>query len=174
MNSQRIKDKIRSLVKENNINFNILLRQYMYERFIERLSVSKYKFNFILKGGYYLSLLFGLGNRSTMDIDMALKSRKLSKENLLHPSLIKLENVNYTNMGVDSGYNKEKIQFKVTVSSSEIIDKDLQDSFGDRINYNLRKSLAYTFNSENLTNELYNPVFSNHYVFTTANVKWIN
>ena len=77
-------------------------------------------------------------------------------------------------MGVDSGYNKEKIQFKVTVSSNEIIDKDLQDSFGDRINYNLRKALAYTFNSENLTNELYNPVFSNHYVFTTANVKWIN
>lgn len=83
MNSQRIKGKIRSLIKENNINFNILLRQYMYERFIERLSVSKYKFNFILKGGYYLSLLFGLENRSTMDIDMALKSRKLSKENLI-------------------------------------------------------------------------------------------
>lgn len=74
MNSQRIKDKIRSLVKENNINFNILLRQYMYERFIERLSVSKYKFNFILKGGYYLSTLFGLENRSTMDIDVAVRS----------------------------------------------------------------------------------------------------
>lgn len=106
--------------------------------------------------------------------DDVYREYELSKENLLHPSLIKLENVNYTNMGVDSGYNKEKIQFKVTVSSSEIIDKDLQDSFGDRINYNLRKALAYTFNSENLTNELYNPVFSNHYVFTTANVKWIN
>ena len=89
--------------------------------------------------------------------DDVYREYELSKENLLHPSLIKLENVNYTNMGVDSGYNK-----------------DLQDSFGDRINYNLRKSLAYTFNSENLTNELYNPVFSNHYVFTTANVKWIN
>ena len=41
----------------------------MYERFIERLAISDYKLNFILKGGYYLSTLFGVWNRSTMDID---------------------------------------------------------------------------------------------------------
>ena len=44
----------------------------MYERFIERLSKSKYKDNFILKGGFYLSALFGIDKRDTMDIDTTL------------------------------------------------------------------------------------------------------
>lgn len=105
--------------------------------------------------------------------DDVYREYELSKEDLLHPSLIKLVNINYTNMGMDLSYNKEKIQFKVTVESSTILDKTLQDSMGDWINYHLRKSLAITFNSENLTNELYNPVFSKDYVFTTANVRWI-
>lgn len=83
MNSQRIKDKLKILSKEKNVNFNILLREYMYDRFIERLSVSNYKYDFILKGGYYLSLVFGIENRSTMDIDAALKNRLLSKDNLI-------------------------------------------------------------------------------------------
>lgn len=46
----------------------------MYERFLERLSLSEYKYNFIIKGGFYLSTLFGLENRSTMDIDAAVRS----------------------------------------------------------------------------------------------------
>lgn len=82
--SQSIKDKLKNIVKNKNVNFNVLLREYMYERFIERLSVSKYKFNFILKGGYYLSTLFGIENRSTMDIDACLKDSELSIENLLN------------------------------------------------------------------------------------------
>ena len=47
------------------------------------------------------------------------------------------------------------------------------DLIGDRINYNLRKSIALSFNSTKSTNKLYNPVFSPHYVFTTANVGWV-
>ncbi len=80
--SQSIKDKIQKLSIEKNISFNSLLREYMYERFIERLSISKYKNNFILKGGYYLSIIFGIENRATMDIDTCLKKIKLSQENL--------------------------------------------------------------------------------------------
>lgn len=52
MNSQQLKDKIRNISKEKNTDFNTLLRLYMYDRFLERLSVSKYKDNFILKDGY--------------------------------------------------------------------------------------------------------------------------
>ena len=83
MNSQSIKDKLRSIVEKKSIDFNILLREYMYERFIKRLSVSKFRLNFILKGGYYLSTVFGVYNRATMDIDASLKNTDLSKENLL-------------------------------------------------------------------------------------------
>lgn len=83
MNSQKIKDKLKNIAKEKNVDFNILLHEYMYERFLERLSISKYKNNFILKGGYYLSTLFGIENRATIDIDACLKNSELSKTNLL-------------------------------------------------------------------------------------------
>ncbi len=48
MNSMELKDRIRNISKERNVDFNTLLRLYMYDRFIERLSVSKYKNNFVL------------------------------------------------------------------------------------------------------------------------------
>ena len=55
----------------------------MYDRFIERLSVSKYKDNFILKGGFYLSTLFGVENRTTMDIDTAFRNANFNEETIV-------------------------------------------------------------------------------------------
>ena len=72
MNSMQLKDKLRNISKEKNVDFNTLLRFYMYDRFLERLSKSKYRDNFVLKGGFYLSTLFGVENGTTMDIDTAL------------------------------------------------------------------------------------------------------
>lgn len=83
MNSMQIKDKIRNVSNKKNLDFNIILRLYMYDRFIERLSISKYKEKFILKGGFYLSALFGIENRSTMDIDTALTNVSFSEENII-------------------------------------------------------------------------------------------
>ena len=71
-NVQAVKDRLKNIVKEKNIEFNTVMRFYMYDRFIERLSISNYKNNFILKGGFYLSTLFGIDNRTTMDIDTAI------------------------------------------------------------------------------------------------------
>lgn len=80
---QAVKDKLRNISREKNIDFNSIMRFYMYDRFVERLSKSKYKDNFILKGGFYLSKLFGLDNRSTMDIDTAIRKTNLSLENVI-------------------------------------------------------------------------------------------
>ncbi|MBQ2652201.1 MAG: class III signal peptide-containing protein [Methanobrevibacter sp.] len=96
-----------------------------------------------------------------------------SKSNLLIPYSVEIVNVSYTEIGWDNNYDKEKIQFKVYAKSSRDFSKKELDSIGDRINYNLRKALAISFNSTSSTNKLYNPVFSPHYVFTTANVKWV-
>ena len=98
-----------------------------------------------------------------------------SKEDyeLLIPSSIEIVIVSYTDMGYDSKFDKKKIQFKVYAHCSKDLDKKELDSIGDRINYNLRKSIALTFETTKATNKLFNPVFSNHYIFTTANVKWI-
>lgn len=96
-----------------------------------------------------------------------------SDMNILNPYCVELVNVSYLEMGMDNNYNKKRIQFKVYAKSSKEFNSDELVSIGDRINYNLRKSVAISFNSTDATNKLYNPVFSQHYVFTTANVKWV-
>ncbi len=96
-----------------------------------------------------------------------------SKSYLLIPYSVEIVNISYSEMGFDNNFDKKKIQFKVYATSSKEFSKKQLDSIGDRINYNLRKSIAISFNSTSSTNKLYNPVFSPHYVFTTANVKWV-
>ena len=96
-----------------------------------------------------------------------------SKSSLLHPYSVEIINITYSDLGRDNNYDKQKIQFKVYAKVSDKYSKSELDSIGDRINYNLRKSIAICFNSNSSTNKLYNPVFSPHYVFTTANIKWV-
>lgn len=83
MNSMQLKDKLKNISKEKNVDFNILLRLYMYDRFLERLSKSKYRDNFVLKGGFYLSTLFGIENRATMDIDTAFRNANFDEETIV-------------------------------------------------------------------------------------------
>ena len=96
-----------------------------------------------------------------------------SKTSLLNPFSVEIVNVSYSDLGIDNNYDKRQIQFKVYAKTSAKFDKMELVSIGDRINYNLRKSIAISFNSTSSTNKLYNPVFSPHYVYTTANVKWV-
>ena len=74
-------------------DFTLEAALYMYDRFIERLAVSKYRDNFILKGGFYLSTLFGLESRFTKDIDTAIKDANFTKENIekMIKSIIKID-----------------------------------------------------------------------------------
>ena len=83
MNSMQLKDRLRNISKKKNVDFNTLLRLYMYDRFLERLSKSKYRDNFILKGGFYLSTLFGVENRATMDIDTAFRNASFDEETII-------------------------------------------------------------------------------------------
>ena len=48
--SRQLKDLIRNMAKEHAADAQVLLRNYMMERFLERISISEYKDNFILKG----------------------------------------------------------------------------------------------------------------------------
>lgn len=96
-----------------------------------------------------------------------------SKTTLLYPYSVEIINISYNDLGYDVNYDKKRIQFKVYAKTSDRFKSDELVSIGDRINYNLRKSVAVSFNSTPSTNKLYNPVFSPHYVYTTANVKWI-
>ena len=107
MNSMQLKDKLKNISKDKNVDFNILLRLYMYDRFIERLSISNYKDNFILKGGFYLTTLFGIENRTTMDIDTAFRNAMFNEETIIKMirDIISIkinDNVNFNFLGITS------------------------------------------------------------------------
>ena len=67
--ARQLKDLIRNLSKKNAADAQILMRNYMMERFLERISLSSYRDKFILKGGMLVAAMVGLDARSTMDLD---------------------------------------------------------------------------------------------------------
>ena len=71
--SKQLKDLIRNLAKEVGIEAHVLIRKYMMERFLERVSSSKYNESFILKGGMLVAAFVGVEARATMDIDTTIK-----------------------------------------------------------------------------------------------------
>ncbi|MBQ9227478.1 nucleotidyl transferase AbiEii/AbiGii toxin family protein [bacterium] len=78
--TRQLKDKINNLSDGNAEKAQTLFRNYMMERFLERVSLSDYKNNFILKGGMLVASLVGLDMRATMDIDSTITSLSLSVE----------------------------------------------------------------------------------------------
>lgn len=81
-NAKSLMDKLKNLAKTCNITANEALQNYMFERILERLSISKYKNNFILKGGLLLSSIMGIDIRTTMDMDTCIKGISLNDEQL--------------------------------------------------------------------------------------------
>lgn len=71
--SKQLKDLIRNLSKEVGIEAHVLIRKYMMEMFLERVSSSKYNGSFILKGGMLVAAFVGVEARATMDIDTTIK-----------------------------------------------------------------------------------------------------
>lgn len=76
--ARQLKDLVRNRSKGDSRTAQTLLRIYCMERFLERVSVSRYKDNFILKGGMLVSSLVGIERRATMDIDTTIKGQNLS------------------------------------------------------------------------------------------------
>ena len=99
-------------------------------------------------------------------------SSNIDKQGILNPKNIHIINIKKTEKGKDA-LNKTRIQLKVYASCPNIPTREEKESIGDRINYNMRKSIVKSFKNENITNKLYNPAFSDSYSFTTANVEWV-
>ena len=77
-----LKAHIRNLAREKKISAQVLLQNYMFERFLKRLSLSTYRDKFILKGGMLVAAMVGLETRSTMDLDVTLRAYPLNEEHL--------------------------------------------------------------------------------------------
>ncbi len=78
--AKQLKDLIRNLSKKKSADAQILMRNYMMERFLERISVSEYQDKFILKGGMLVAAMVGLDARATMDIDATIKGADVNME----------------------------------------------------------------------------------------------
>lgn len=76
----QIKGRIKNVAKQNGTDPISLLRIYMMERFLDRISQSKYKDDFIVKGGILVTSMIGVSLRSTMDIDTTIRNFNLTKE----------------------------------------------------------------------------------------------
>ena len=80
--SKQLKDLIRNLSKKKAADAQMLMRHYMMERFLERISLSEYKDQFILKGGILVTAMIGLNARSTMDLDATVKGINVNADDV--------------------------------------------------------------------------------------------
>lgn len=106
-----LKDLIRNLSKKKSADAQILMRNYMLERFLERISLSEYRDKFILKGGMLVAAMVGLDARSTMDLDATVKGVNVNVDNV--ENLI----VEIVSVPIDDG-----VTFRVN-TISEIMDE---------------------------------------------------
>lgn len=83
LSPEQIKGRIKNIAAQNRTDARVLLRFFMMERFLERLSHSIYKDNFVIKGGMLVTAMIGVALRSTMDIDTSIKNHKLTVEEAL-------------------------------------------------------------------------------------------
>ena len=81
-NSMQLKAFIKKKAEEKNISAQLVMQNYMMERLLERISISPYKRNFILKGGFLIAAIVGLDTRATMDLDTTVKGFPLTHDTI--------------------------------------------------------------------------------------------
>lgn len=79
-NAMQLKAIMKQLAKENQISAQLVLQNYMLERFLERVSLSPYRDNYIIKGGFLISSMVGLNSRATMDMDATIKGYPVTQD----------------------------------------------------------------------------------------------
>jgi len=81
-NAMQLKALIKNLAKEKCISAQLVLQNYMLERFLERISLSSYRDNYIIKGGFLIASMVGLDTRATMDMDATIKGYPVKEDSI--------------------------------------------------------------------------------------------
>src|SRR3990167_10060835 len=81
INEQALKDRLHTIAKEKEIQFNACWKQLLLERFLARLARSSHANKFIFKGGFLLAYMMKIG-RETTDLDFLLTRMKTEKEEI--------------------------------------------------------------------------------------------
>lgn len=163
--STQLKALIRNESHGDNAKAMTLIRNYEMERFLERLSLSKYRDRLILKGGLLIASMVGLDNRATMDIDTTIRNYNLSTDDVITPKEVNYE---YTLMFEERtipllAYNLETVlaEKMETIISRGILNTRMRDYYdlmilkvvkSDAINY---EDLAKAFKATSKKRESY-------------------
>lgn len=151
-NTMSFKAIINNMAKENNVVAQSVLQTYMLERLLERISISKYKDNFILKGGMLISAMLGIDSRTTMDMDTTIKGLPLTKDNITNimDEICNIEIDDNVTLKInkvelireDDDYGGYRITFEAKYNNEMPVIMKIDITTGDKITY---KEIEYSF-----------------------------
>ena len=151
-NTMSFKAIINNMAKENNVAAQSVLQTYMLERLLERISISKYKDNFILKGGMLISAMLGIDSRTTMDMDTTIKGFPLTKDNIknIMYEICNIEIDDNVTLKInkvelireDDDYGGYRITFEAKYNNEMPVIMKIDITTGDKITY---KEIEYSF-----------------------------
>lgn len=135
-------EKSKKLAKDSGLTQLELYQRFMFERILERISVSKYNENFILKGGLLLSAMLGINSRSTRDMDISIKGIDVSQDKMLKilneilsidiNDKVKFEVLNITDIRADDEYGGNKYHLVGKLENLKVA-LEIDISTGDEI-----------------------------------------
>jgi predicted nucleotidyltransferase component of viral defense system len=137
-----IKRLAKEIENKYDLNYYEILQRYMFERVLERISVSKYQDNFILKGGLLLSAMFGIDNRMTKDMDATITGIDVSKDKMLKvlneilsinlKDSVKFDVIDITDIREDDEYGGNKYHIVGKLQSLKV-NLEIDISTGDKV-----------------------------------------
>ena len=150
-NAMQLKAIIKNIALEKSISAQLVMQNFMLERFLERVSVSKYQDFFILKGGFLIAAMVGLDSRATMDMDATIKGMPVT-ENTIKEMFIEIcdiplqDNVTFSFISIgDIREDDEYSGFRVSLLANfppMAVPLKLDITTGDKIT---PKEISYEF-----------------------------
>lgn len=142
INYNELFEKSKELAKESGLTQLELYQRFMFERILERISISKYSENFILKGGLLLSAMLGINSRSTRDMDISIKGIDVSQETMLKilneilsidiNDQVKFDVINITDIRTEDEYGGNKYHLVGRLENLKVA-LEIDISTGDEI-----------------------------------------
>ena len=80
---EQLKGAIRNMAAKKKLRPQEVLQMFLFERVLERLAVSPYRNNFILKGGLLISSMIGIDERTTIDMDTTVRGIRMEEPEII-------------------------------------------------------------------------------------------
>ena len=161
-----IKEKAKEIEKQHNLSYYEVLQRFMFDRILERISVSKYNDNFILKGGLLLTAMFGVDNRTTKDMDTTIIGIDVSKNKMVKvlneilsidlKDRVKFDVVDITDIREEDEYGGNKYYIVGRIEDTKV-NLEIDISTGDKVTpRELKYKYPLTFEDRSIMINSYN------------------